>query len=74
MRRDWLVGIRNQLGYTQEKVSELTGIKRSTYNQYEIGRRNPTVKNAKKIASALGFEWTIFFADERRTKTQKETA
>lgn len=70
VKRDWLVNLRKQVGLTQQEVAEKSQIERSTYSQYELGRRTPTVSNAKKIASALGFDWTIFFASEGRTKTQ----
>lgn len=32
----------------------------------ESGDRKPTVKTAKKIAAALGFDWTLFFDDEKK--------
>lgn len=70
-KRDWLVSIRMQLGMTQEQVASKAGIERSTYSQYELGRRTPDVNNAKNVANALGFDWTIFFASQSRTKTQK---
>lgn len=71
-KRDWLIALRNQIGLTQNEVAIRAKIERSTYAQYELGRRNPTVTNAKKIAEILGFDWTIFFANEGRVKTQKK--
>lgn len=73
-KRDWLISIRVQLNFTQQKVSDKTNIPRSTYAEYEIGRRNPTVENAKKIADVLGFDWTLFFAPVGRNKRQKQIA
>lgn len=70
-KRLWLINIRDQLGMSQNDVAKKAGIPRSTYAGYELGRRDPTVKNAKAVASVLGFDWTIFFAQQGRTKTQK---
>lgn len=74
-KREWLIRIRKQRKRTQQEVSDAAGIKRTTYNGYELGRRNPTIQNAKKIArvldfESLGYDWTIFFADDCRDKTQ----
>lgn len=64
MERTWLVNLRECKEYTQEQVSELCGIKRPYYTMIETGKRRPSVDVAKKIASALGFEWTLFFAPD----------
>lgn len=59
--RDWLLAIRKNKNMTQAQVAEHAGIARTTYAMIEQGERGATVANAKKIASALGFDWTIFF-------------
>lgn len=64
MERDWLMSFRELQGLTQEQVSELCGIKRPYYTMIETGKRRPSVDVAKKIASALRFEWTLFFAPD----------
>lgn len=64
MRRDWLIEKRNSLELTQESVSEKAKISRAYYAEIEIGSKNPSVKSAQKIATALGFDWTIFFEEE----------
>lgn len=64
MERDWLISFRELQGLTQEQVSELCGIKRPYYTMIETGKRRPSVDVAKKIASALRFEWTLFFAPD----------
>lgn len=73
-KRDWLISIRVQLNLTQQDVSDKTKIPRSTYAEYEIGRRNPTVENAQRIADIMGFDWTIFFAPKGRNKRQSKIA
>lgn len=70
-KRDWLINIRLELGLSQKEAAEKCGISRSTYAGYEIGRRDPEIKNAMAVGNSLGFDWTIFFAKERRTMTQK---
>lgn len=57
--RTWLIekrGTTNQL-----EIALKAGIDRSFYSQIESGARNPSVNTAKRIASALNFEWTLFF-------------
>lgn len=61
--RKWLVVIRKEKKMTQENVARETGISRTAYAMYEYGKRNPTVKTAKKTARILGFDWTRFFDD-----------
>lgn len=62
MLRDWLIKMRGPK--TQEAVSIDAGISRALYTQIERGTRNPSVTTAKKIANAMGFDWTLFF-DEK---------
>ena len=57
--RYWLVQARGDM--SQSKLAELAGIKQNTYSNIESGKRNPSVKVAKSIASVLGFNWTKFF-------------
>lgn len=59
MPRMWLIEKRGNL--SQQEVALKASIDRSFYTQIENGTRNPSVNTAKKIASALNFEWTIFF-------------
>lgn len=61
---DWLLRIRLEKQLTQEQVANLIGIPRTTYSSIEQGRRQPSVKNAMRIASVLQFDWTLFFKNE----------
>lgn len=61
---DWLRKIRQEKNFTQEKASSLAGLDRGYYSMIEIGIRRPSVEVAKKIASALDFDWTRFYEDE----------
>jgi transcriptional regulator with XRE-family HTH domain len=44
---------RTELGITQEKLEELTGLDRSYISGVERGTRNPSIKNIAKLAKAL---------------------
>ena len=63
--RNWLIEIREKIGISQYKAAELAGISQSYYASIEVGSRgNPLkVDIAKKIANALGFEWTKFYEE-----------
>lgn len=62
--RTWLKNRRVQIGYNQEEIANLSGISRSYYTLIELGRKTPTVKVAKSIATHLKFNWTLFYEDE----------
>lgn len=69
--RKWLADFRDSLQLTQEEVANRAEIARTTYASIEKGDRNPSVNNAKKIASVLGFEWTLFFEENVRVSSRK---
>lgn len=69
--KDWLTKLRVEKGMTQDDVAKLADMARTTYSSIEQGRRRPSVENAMRIASALGFEWTLFFEKELRDTTHK---
>lgn len=73
-KREWLTGIRVQLKMTHQDVADSAEIDRSFYTQIENGDRNPSVETAQKIANALKFDWTIFFAQGGGMKPQKKPA
>ena len=60
--RDWLITIRGD--HSQQAVANKIGMSQSGYASIETGARNPSVSMAKKIAAALGFDWTLFFRDK----------
>lgn len=63
--RTWLKELRIAAGYSTYKAAEMSGISQSYYASIEAGvRGNPlNVDVAKKIAKALGFDWTRFYQD-----------
>lgn len=60
--RSWLVDLRG--GRSQQELANKIGMSQSGYASIETGSRRPSVETAKKIASAMGFDWTRFFEDE----------
>ena len=60
--RSWLVDLRG--GRSQQELANKIGMSQSGYASIETGNRRPSVESAKKIASAMGFDWTRFFEDE----------
>lgn len=71
--RAWLKKIREEKMLTHEKIASKVGISRVYYTQIETGVRNPRVNIAKKIATVLEFDWTIFFNDYSNETTLKDT-
>lgn len=70
--RSWLVKIREQQGLSHTDVAKKAKINRSFYTQIENGTRNPSVATARKIAEALGFDWTLFFNPDCCITPQKQ--
>lgn len=62
---EWLTKIRNEKGYTQETLAHVVRCSQSALTNIEKGRRNPSVKLAKKIVHVLNFDWTRFFENKK---------
>ena len=52
--RELLIAKRKALGLSQGEMAQRVCISQASYCNYERGKRNPTVKNAKRIAKILG--------------------
>ena len=61
--RKWHEDFRTKAQMTQVQLAEATGIAQNTVASIETGERNPSVPTAKKIASALGFDWQKFYEE-----------
>lgn len=70
--RHWLIKIRKANGLTQEEAAKKSGISRTYYASIEQGHRNASGRAAKLIATALGFDMNLFFADVRRETSKKQ--
>ncbi|OWA36738.1 transcriptional regulator [Saccharibacillus sp. O16] len=74
VKRVWLLNIRSEKEMTHEQVAELAGIKRQYYGMIENGVSNPSVEVAKSIATALDFDWPIFFEDKSNKTLHKASS
>lgn len=66
--REWLAEYRKKAEMSQEVLAEKACISQNFYSAIETGARNPSVDTAKKIADALGFDWTRFYEDQQGEK------
>ena len=69
--RNWLIAIRKAKGLTQIQLADAAGMSPSYIALIETGERKVPVWTAKRIASALGFDWQRFYEDENEKETTK---
>lgn len=55
-----------------KELSSQTGINLSSIYKFTCGDRTPSVKDAKKIAAALGFDWTRFYEEPGEATERRE--
>lgn len=62
----WLAEIRKKLGKSHDDVATECGISRQYYSFIESGKRGKKlpVATAKRIASALNFDWQKFYEED----------
>lgn len=60
-----LRAVRKARGLTQEQVADLTGVSQSAISLYELGRREPYIITAKRLAIAYGvtLDWLMGITD-----------
>ena len=63
-----LIGKRNELGITQEKMAELLGISKNNYNLKENGKLDFNLVEVKKILKILNSDYETIFFDNNVTK------
>lgn len=51
--REYLRQRRHELGYTQEDCAKAAGIKRTTYTNIELGKKDPSLKVALRLKQFL---------------------
>jgi len=56
-----LKALRKMRGMTQQQVSDLTGLSRTSITNIENGRQSVTPESVKKIARALGYKPRVLF-------------
>lgn len=64
----------NELGLSQTKLSELTGIGKSSISQYLSGKNEPSRERKKEIAVALGVQEDYFNQFEATAIVQRGSA
>lgn len=47
---------------SQQQLADKVGVTRANISGIELGKSHPSVSLAKKIASILECDWTIFFS------------
>lgn len=68
-----LIKIRKKSKFTQVDIAKLVGISDGYYSMIETGKRIPSVKVAKKIATVLNIPWEDFFnSKEVKLKEQRQ--
>lgn len=65
---DKLREIRNNRGFTQNMLSEITNRDRTGLSAYERGVKKPSLNGLYEIASALGYKFKITFEDKEVNK------
>ena len=63
-----LVGKRNELGLTQQKMADMLGISKNNYFQKENGKLDFSLVEVKKIINILGETYDNIFFDEYVTE------
>lgn len=66
MHRDSLRRARLRAGLTQAQVAALAGLSRPMYTNIELGRKNPSLDVAIRIAHVLGESVEALFEDSGR--------
>lgn len=61
--RQWLINFRTAKKMSQKQVADICSITHAYYCMIEQGKRNPSVRVAKKIAETLDLDWLIFFTN-----------
>lgn len=50
---EWIKQKRDEMGWSQSKLSQITGIKQSTISNWENGHANPSTLHLPKIAKVF---------------------
>lgn len=62
-----LIGKRNELGITQQKMADLLGISKNNYNLKENGKLDFNLVEVKKILSILKEPYEVIFFENNVT-------
>lgn len=53
--------LRNNLGWSQQRLADESGVNKATINQVEQGKRSPSIGTLESLARAMGAEVGDFF-------------
>lgn len=59
-----LKSLREERGYTTNKLANLSGISQSHLREIELGNKNPTIETLSYFCDALGVSLSEFFSKE----------
>ena len=59
-----LKALRKKQGMTAVELGAKAKISPSALSMISTGRRRPSVDSAKRLAAALGIDWTLFFEND----------
>ena len=60
---------RKNKGISQKELGKALGVSGSMIGQYETGQRKPRLDTLRRIADALGVEWTELVPEEQQGAT-----
>ena len=66
-----IIELREQKGYSTNKLAMLSGLSQGFVRQVELGEKQPTIVSLEKICIGLGITLGTFFADETADRTKK---
>ena len=68
-----LTQVRNERGWSQQRLADESGVNKATINQIERGRRSPNVETLEKLAAALDVEVAGFFPKAQAPLFEEES-
>lgn len=58
-----IADVRKRAGISQSDLAERVGVTQAMLSNIENGKRQPSVKLAKKLSRELGVAWTCFYEE-----------
>jgi transcriptional regulator with XRE-family HTH domain len=68
-----VIGLRMELGFSQEELARRVGTSASAIARLESGRHRPSVETLRRVARAVGRDLVIGFRDARSTPNHRGT-
>lgn len=69
-----LKNYREKLGWTQKKLSQVSGVSQTYISELEAGKFQPTIKILKKLSSALGVSITELLKEQEEEQNDTPQA